>query len=427
MSKPLAAYDHIATSEVELKDVSVRLTSDAAMAASATTVLDTQNEDANSSTAPLSRAKVVYGILLFLLASGFGMIGIGAYWVHGTVGVCGTKLGASATFSVKSSGSSRTLKGIQCPGYDWTSQKTPSTAGAYKIDTSLPLTPRFGSAVTPVGLETTVKTVGGTIGYALNGAAIYANSDMAHNNALEAEGASFDMCGGHNSPTFPVGIKTNPLFPGQYHYHTMPGVLNPTSYSSTVAAANPEYCEGVKAWYQANKTGHSPLVGFLFDGVPIYGPRGSQGTVPTDLDQCGGHADDGLGFYHYHFRTIYPYSVECLKACPVGPNPGLKAAAKASGCDTTGQTQYDYSALATFSFTFGSGSDRRSANYARSATVLVFGLVIFLTSAAALAHLKGRLPSTFCVSLFSRLGVRSGGGGGGRGGGGDRVVEVEMA
>jgi hypothetical protein len=130
--------------------------------------------------------------------------------------------------------------------------------------------------------------------------------------------------------------------------------------------------------------------------------------VPADLDECGGHTGDGLGFYHYHFRTIYPYSVECLKACPSGPNPGLQAAAKASGCDTAGQTQYDYSALSTFSFSFGSGTDVRRADYARSATVLVFGLTILCVSAVAYAHLKGKLSSSLCARVFSLIGIQSG-------------------
>lgn len=61
-------------------------------------------------------------------------------------------------------------------------------------------------------------------------------------------------------------------------------------------------------------TAHSPLVGFMADGIPIYGPRGNNGAIPTDLDTCNGH-DSDLAFYHYHTTTDAPYVVQCLKGC----------------------------------------------------------------------------------------------------------------
>ena len=55
----------------------------------------------------------------------------------------------------------------------------------------------------------------------------------------------------------------------------------------------------------------SPLVGFMADSIPIYGPKGANGSLPEGLDQCNGHASD-LPFYHYHFTSNYPYAVDCL-------------------------------------------------------------------------------------------------------------------
>ncbi|CAI5934087.1 unnamed protein product [Closterium sp. NIES-64] len=64
---------------------------------------------------------------------------------------------------------------------------------------------------------------------------------------------------------------------------------------------------------------HSPLVGFLADGIPLYGPRGVGGALPSGLDECGGHVGDGSGgepaFYHYHASSTAPYTVACLKGC----------------------------------------------------------------------------------------------------------------
>eukprot|EP00640_Fibrocapsa_japonica_P007282 CAMPEP_0113944812 /NCGR_PEP_ID=MMETSP1339-20121228/37004_1 /TAXON_ID=94617 /ORGANISM="Fibrocapsa japonica" /LENGTH=188 /DNA_ID=CAMNT_0000950137 /DNA_START=383 /DNA_END=949 /DNA_ORIENTATION=- /assembly_acc=CAM_ASM_000762 len=52
-----------------------------------------------------------------------------------------------------------------------------------------------------------------------------------------------------------------------------------------------------------NEADHSPMIGFLIDGFPVYGPNSAGGAPPTDLDACGGHThannEGGLG-YHYH-------------------------------------------------------------------------------------------------------------------------------
>ena len=60
---------------------------------------------------------------------------------------------------------------------------------------------------------------------------------------------------------------------------------------------------------------HSPLFGFMFDGIPICGALSDNG--PTDLDECGGHVDNTYNFYHYHVTDnyTYPYLVNCLCSC----------------------------------------------------------------------------------------------------------------
>ena len=75
----------------------------------------------------------------------------------------------------------------------------------------------------------------------------------------------------------------------------------------------------------------------MVDGIPLYGPLGDGGNVPTDLDACGGHASDGGngGNYHYHMKPVtgawpdpatpftttagigagFPYTPGCLAGC----------------------------------------------------------------------------------------------------------------
>ena len=52
---------------------------------------------------------------------------------------------------------------------------------------------------------------------------------------------------------------------------------------------------------------HSPVLGFAFDGFPLYGPYESDGVMAKDLkksaalDVCNGHIDEIRG-YHYQVQ-----------------------------------------------------------------------------------------------------------------------------
>ncbi|CAI7886501.1 unnamed protein product [Closterium sp. NIES-54] len=91
---------------------------------------------------------------------------------------------------------------------------------------------------------------------------------------------------------------------------------------------------------------HSPLVGFLADGIPLYGPRGAGGELPSGVDECGGHVGDGSAgepaFYHYHASSTAPYTVACLKGCVSSSDWGTLGSASC----TQATKQYDYSSLA---------------------------------------------------------------------------------
>lgn len=92
---------------------------------------------------------------------------------------------------------------------------------------------------------TPIETPLGHIGVWRNGVSVfnakdarsYNNRNIWHQNAIVVEGASFDDCLGHPAPN------------GEYHHH-----LNP-----------------VCLYDQNKKTEHSPIIGYAFDGFPIYG------------------------------------------------------------------------------------------------------------------------------------------------------------
>ena len=92
-----------------------------------------------------------------------------------------------------------------------------------------------------------ITTPLGPIGVLTNGVPIYNASDahsynnqnIWHQNAQIVEGSGFDSCLGH------------PQQQGGYHHHVNP-----------------------KCLYVDDPTQHSPLLGYAFDGYPIYGPRG---------------------------------------------------------------------------------------------------------------------------------------------------------
>jgi hypothetical protein len=103
-------------------------------------------------------------------------------------------------------------------------------------------------------VNTGAKTVtpNGHIGVWTNGVSIfnakdarsYNNQNVWFQNALVVEGLSFDDCLGHPAPN------------GEYHHHVNPTCL----------------------YDDADSTQHSPIIGYAFDGYPIYGAFAYQNT-----------------------------------------------------------------------------------------------------------------------------------------------------
>jgi len=174
--------------------------------------------------------------------------------------------------------------------------------------------------------------------------------------ATALEGDTFDQCGGHAATTFS----------SSYHVHVPPACLLNQLGATTSA--------------------HSPQVGWMYDGFPIYGNRGPSGVLmercssssQTDssstpcVDDCGGRAsstqpNDGYNYRYYILgesgdgttctspisplstAAYYPFTPICLKGCcPAGASCNSVVPACASSGTSTG-----YSAVATPTYPTG--------------------------------------------------------------------------
>ena len=133
------------------------------------------------------------------------------------------------------------------PSYDigpWPTN--PNDAKAQSFTFKFPRNPTYNN-----GAKIAVPL--GHIGLWINGVSIYnaddgqtwENKGVWKRNAYLWEGASFDSCKGHADSN------------NEYHQHISSGCM-----------------------YSTSPTSHSPLIGFAFDGFPIYGPYGY--TDPND-------------------------------------------------------------------------------------------------------------------------------------------------
>ncbi|RLN25864.1 hypothetical protein BBJ28_00000847 [Nothophytophthora sp. Chile5] len=65
----------------------------------------------------------------------------------------------------------------------------------------------------------------------------------------------------------------------------------------------------------------SPLLGFAFDGFPLYGPYDENGQIPDDLDVCNGRTGDD-GTYRYYVTLTSPYLLGCFRGEPLTDETG---------------------------------------------------------------------------------------------------------
>ncbi len=158
----------------------------------------------------------------------------------------------------------------------------------------LPLQPRLADQITRLPM--------GPTGMALNGVVFFNPFEQGGMNAVEGYSEVWlDSCCGHPQQT------------GVYHYHKYPTC--------------------VKSPFKDDGQQHSPIIGFAFDGFPVYGPYESQGKLAKDLtdqhalDVCSGHRDEQRG-YHYHVTPgRFPYILGGYAGVPeASNNRGLRRA-----------------------------------------------------------------------------------------------------
>lgn len=157
-----------------------------------------------------------------------------------------------------SSSTVRDIRTIQRPCF-----RIPRNPNSIKVQTfqfKLPLEPKLNDHITRVPM--------GPIGFALNGVVFFNPFEAGGMNAVEGYSEVWlDSCCGH------------PEQRGVYHYHKYP------------------VC--VKSPFRDSGKEHSPVIGFAFDGFPVYGPYESSGMMAKDmtgdnaLDVCNGHKDNG--------------------------------------------------------------------------------------------------------------------------------------
>lgn len=150
---------------------------------------------------------------------------------------------------------------------------------------------RYEIPLVPQVADSPTETGNGAIGVAISGAVFFdpyegnGSATVANDDNATIDGIPFiDACGGHPLPN---GIM--------YHYHGIPFCI--TDALDVIGE-------------------HSIIIGYLFDGYPIYGPQDVGGEAPTDLDACLGHTGGTPEFetdtYHYHVSSEAHYISECL-------------------------------------------------------------------------------------------------------------------
>ncbi len=152
----------------------------------------------------------------------------------------------------------------------------PNKIAVQKFTFRIPMVPKPADKITPPSM--------GPIGVAINGVVFFNPFEAGSMNAVAGYSETwFDSCCGH------------PQQEGVYHYHKYPSC--------------------VKTPFPDDGKAHSPVIGFAWDGYPVYGPYVSDGVQAKDLkgadalDVCNGRFDPDRG-YHYHATPgKFPYMI----------------------------------------------------------------------------------------------------------------------
>ncbi|HYV91769.1 MAG TPA: YHYH protein [Chitinophagales bacterium] len=170
-------------------------------------------------------------------------------WIINTTGETGYDGIPSNIQQVQYSDSNVYVSATCIPGYD---------IGPWAGNPNTPANQNFVYRITRFPQQNTGTLISpplGHIGVWSNGVSIF-NAQDAHSynnlaiwnqNAIVVEGAGFDSCLGHPAPN------------GEYHHHLNPRCL----------------------YDDADSLNHSPIIGYAFDGYPVYGAYGCANTDGT--------------------------------------------------------------------------------------------------------------------------------------------------
>ena len=132
----------------------------------------------------------------------------------------------------------------------------PSQATVQDYLFQIPRQPEEGvTGGTATGLGHTGVLINGVVIFNAQDAFSYNNQGVWHQNGGFFENEGFDCAKGHPAM-------------GQYHHHQVP-----TSFDDSFAPTS-DVCEDFpsQALFTVDMGAHSPLIGYAFDGYPIYGP-----------------------------------------------------------------------------------------------------------------------------------------------------------
>ena len=151
----------------------------------------------------------------------------------------------------------------------------------------------------------------GAVAVSLNGVSIYAGAVDTSCTLVDvtdstSEWTSFDFCSGHSQAQ------------GDYHYHFLSTCLLTDALAKTVSV-----------------NGHSPQLGWAYDGFPIYGPNGLGGVEMTHppngttcspqsthcLDSCSGKRQEIPSLDKFKYRYYFTGPKSDLTSLPVNPLP----------------------------------------------------------------------------------------------------------
>jgi hypothetical protein len=171
-----------------------------------------------------------------------------AVWMRNTTGATGYNNIAANVQQVRYSDNYVYINSTGIPSYSigpWAGN--PNTASNQNYVLKIPRHPVQNTGArtsTPLGAIGVWKN--GVVMFNALDAMSYQNQNIWHQNAVVVENPSFDSCLGHPQQT------------GAYHHHQNPRCL-----------------------YTADATQHSPLLGYAYDGFPIYGPYGYKNADGT--------------------------------------------------------------------------------------------------------------------------------------------------